>query len=627
MQKDSEKNEDSSDFAKSQRFTGPVLDPKIEILPLKELPWKSFEVLCAGLVEHVHKVKPRLYGESGQNQEGIDFLWQVAGEMGEHFAEAKRYEFIARGKIGKWVNAFLDGKKAKYAEEYILCTAASIRDTKLVDEWTEARKKLEQRGIRAELWDADFIHDVLREAPKLVSRFFSDEIRRRFCVELSFPDRYPTKYPSKNILFGGNHVVIENETCRLDSFLPTEESPNVSAILSFARADLSGTTIAIPGRILVEWIQWTAWARLDEHPPFMPEVFGGKGRFILAAPHARLMLDKTEVEDLRWVLSKAWPYFVERAMSVEKHWRNLRFNKMDDSGSSVVAIGSVRRPLWNLIMDYIRAHDYEAGNSADHIFDGNGTSCIKVYVKDSTKDLEAGYHLLMWAYEKGGIAGRFANDSIALGWSAKNLSHDDGGVWGARHKWDAEFTHEWLFSIFFEKVGKWYAQRMHLQKKPLKRLLEKPSSIDISEYAWSSAILPRREVASASTAKELLSCVHALQSHFCAYSRIAPVTETLTIHVLRSVALLCHARPIQDEHYIRGKLDLGEGELASEVEALINGSRVRPYSGWMDMACRALIACLDDVEVLTKAQIGRLHDELEPVWRRMVEDLLCERFS
>lgn len=627
MQEDFEKDEDSSDFAASQRFNGPILDPKIETLPLKDLPWKSFEILCAGLVEHVYKVKPRLYGDPGQNQEGVDFFWQAAGEMDEHYAEAKRHEFIARGKIEKWVKKFLEGKKAKHAREYILCTSISIRDTKLVDEWSEAKKKLEQRGTRAELWDADSIHDILREAPKLVSRFFSDEIRRRFCVELPFPDRYPTKYPSRNVHFWNNHVVIENETCRLDSFLPTEESPNVSAIISFSRADLSGTTIAIPGRLLVEWIQWTAWARSDEHPPYMPEVFGSKGKFILEAPHARLMLDKAELEDLRWIFSKAWPYFVEWAMSVEKHWRNIRFEKMDESGSPVVTLGSVRRPLWNLIMDYVRAHDCEAGNSADHIFDGNSTACIKVYVKDTKKDLEAGYHLLMWGYEKGGIAGRFANDSIAVGWSAKELSHIDGDIWGPRHKWDAEFTHEWFFSILLEKVEKWYAQRIHLQKGRLKRLLEKPTSIDLSEYAWSSARLPKREVASAATAKELLSCVRALQSHFCAYARIAPVTEALTKHVLRSVALLCHARPLQDEHYIRGKLDLGEGTLATEVDALINGNRVKPYSGWMDMACRALIACLDDAETLTQAQLGRLHDELEPVWRRMVEDLLCERFS
>jgi hypothetical protein len=150
--------------------------------------------------------------------------------------------------------------------------------------------------------------------------------------------------------------------------------------------------------------------------------------------------------------------FIDSARSVEKQWRTLRFGSMAEGGSLVISIGTLRRPLWNLVMDYVRFHDYEEGSSDEHIFDGRSGACIKVYAKEGTMDLDAGYHLLLWGYEKGGIASRFANDSIALGWSPSELSYIEGKVWGPRHKWDAEFAHEWLFSVLLARVEKWYAK-------------------------------------------------------------------------------------------------------------------------------------------------------------------------
>ena len=52
-----------------------VIDPKLPLLPLHELPWERFEELVLEIVqEEENPVEIRPYGLRGQNQHGIDVI-------------------------------------------------------------------------------------------------------------------------------------------------------------------------------------------------------------------------------------------------------------------------------------------------------------------------------------------------------------------------------------------------------------------------------------------------------------------------------------------------------------------------------------------------------------------------
>jgi hypothetical protein len=70
-------------------------------------------------------------------------------------------------------------------------------DTKLVEAWHKAERKLEEKKIIPTLWDYDVIQEKLRKAKRITEKYYGIEAATRFCSNLPVVDSYPYSYRKK----------------------------------------------------------------------------------------------------------------------------------------------------------------------------------------------------------------------------------------------------------------------------------------------------------------------------------------------------------------------------------------------------------------------------------------------
>lgn len=104
-----------------------IIEPKLGALPFHQMSWEDFEKLCARLIQHQylgHGIQVFQYGRAGQNQKGIDIIWQARRDTQYSVAQVKRWKKVNPGNIRDWVKAFLE---AELARETTACSMAANR--------------------------------------------------------------------------------------------------------------------------------------------------------------------------------------------------------------------------------------------------------------------------------------------------------------------------------------------------------------------------------------------------------------------------------------------------------------------------------------------------------------------
>ena len=150
----------------------PPVSTRATKLPFGELSWENFEQLVERMAGRSADVVYRArYGRSGQAQEGIDVYARLSG--GRHICwQARNRERITAAEIRRAVDDFLDGKWAASSERFVLCTQASLADTKLQDAIEKEAGRLRERNILFEVLDGGQLSDKLREYPEIIDDFF-----------------------------------------------------------------------------------------------------------------------------------------------------------------------------------------------------------------------------------------------------------------------------------------------------------------------------------------------------------------------------------------------------------------------------------------------------------------------
>jgi|GEM_PF-3165628 len=159
----------------------PVQTRKQE-LPFGELTWEDFEKLCYRLARLEAQVEHcQLYGERGQNQQGIDIYARKAASAQYTVYQCKRENGFTSTKIKAAVTKFLKGEWVKKTDTFVLCTKESLKDTKRTDTFEEQREMLHHKEISFVKWDSDQLSTKLKSHPKIVDDFFGRAWAEAFC--------------------------------------------------------------------------------------------------------------------------------------------------------------------------------------------------------------------------------------------------------------------------------------------------------------------------------------------------------------------------------------------------------------------------------------------------------------
>jgi hypothetical protein len=609
-----------------------VDDLPIASLPLSSISWPRFEALCAQILNDGGDEKVRQavqYGRPGQNQYGIDIVAYRIGAQKHIVAQCKRVQRLSATNIESAINGFLNGPKAGFTSKYILCTSTTLGDeTAAVDAWTDAYNRLVDANIEAELWDSPRLNDLLRTRPAIVTRFFGAECARRFCDPASPSGLYPSQFRRHFVGEFENQLALEQVTTRLDVNLPCERFPYLGGILTFARADLSGISFSISAKTLLTWAQWRAWAapKHDERPYAKQSTV--PGRYVLSADGIRLTLNTEEVQDLDWILHKAWEHFLQAADGLEKYWRFLRFRRSTHDEQGFV-VARVSREVWRSMLEFANMHDFENGETSRHIFDRSGGQ-LKIFNPNSRQTTASAHHLMLKAVSAGGMALQWEQDSLLVTWQPPVLMPDDGSLIGSGEYWDVEHAHEWLVTTFAGWANDWARQARvpETRKGWFGRSRIRPPVVPVQLQIDSGAILPRRDFHSPRTASELLElCTH-LQGHFYLDKSGVPVKRETTTSVLQLVMRFLNLGGEGERRYVAGKLTLEAHMLDAEIPRLIaDTSRRFDLVAWLDNALSCLIQLLRNAEHLAQSDVDFAVDLLLPAANRVREDLLCQAFS
>lgn len=622
-------------FSKFERQPEPVVDGKIELLPLHEgLTPENFERLIARLADPADGMSVRAfrYGKSGSTQGGVDVMVVDSTARKCDYFEGKRWACIAKGDITAWVSKFLQGPHAADARRFVVCTTFNVFEvTALATEWKECAKLLAAHKIDGDLWDGAKIHTLLRHRRPIVSELFGDDVADRYCVqEFRTPaDLTERTFDVERIQQLGRSLSLQNNSICCEVLLPSDDEMSTGAMLHFARRDLSGVSITISGKELVRWMQWRAHAQSDEACPYANPMVGDESRFVLMASSARVILNREEIRYLNWALRTAWASFFKTASNQLAVYRCGRFKRLHGNRGPFVLV-SVERSVWRAMLDFAQEHDVAKGSGPWHIFDG-APGCLKVYTQRATDRFDRGYHAILYAYDAGSIWLPW-DTGVAIGWKIPMIFGAAVDV-SPRTNWDAEFTHDWLLEEFIPQVLLWMdaARREKLHKPDFRsKRATKPilhGTVDISGFASSSAIgLNLRTVPE--DFKELHACVGVLQSHFNGRRSEVEIEPALAKAVLTAIDRALTFARLSHEGYLRSVLSVPlEEDLVQTIRARTRADAAASSPAAMDFQLRGLLEVMDAVKAVPAGEWRSIAAVLQPVLDRYNEDVVCDLFT
>jgi hypothetical protein len=163
--------------------SGPVVT-RLQELPFERLTWENFERLCVRLVQREGDVEHcQLYGTRGQDQQGIDIYARSHSGSGYRVYQCRRVERFGPASIRDAITDLLQGKWAKSADTFVLCTSHTTIATQYAEEIEKQAQRLGEHNVTFAVWDAAYLASRLKQEPRLVDDFFGRPYTVAFCGE------------------------------------------------------------------------------------------------------------------------------------------------------------------------------------------------------------------------------------------------------------------------------------------------------------------------------------------------------------------------------------------------------------------------------------------------------------
>jgi hypothetical protein len=157
----------------------PLVVPAPSVLNTHELPWATFERLILRIAREVDDARdPRLYGNPGQAQHGIDIVGFFA-EAPPTVYQAKDVGTFSSPDLRKAIEKYALGRRPFGATRLVVAVGCGVRETAALE--TLAALRAEHRDLQIEVWDKEEISRLLENRFDLVSRFFGTDTARAFC--------------------------------------------------------------------------------------------------------------------------------------------------------------------------------------------------------------------------------------------------------------------------------------------------------------------------------------------------------------------------------------------------------------------------------------------------------------
>jgi len=163
----------------------PPTRTQLQLLPFQELEWENFERLCYRLVKTRGDVEQwaALYGSRGQKQYGIDIYSRRPDAKRYSCWQSKRHKHLTPALLKAAIAEFENGTWAAKSEEFVICSSASIQDTKLQNEIEAQTRRLLGNNLTLTVLGQTELSTELKDKSRLVRDFFGREWVPDFCLD------------------------------------------------------------------------------------------------------------------------------------------------------------------------------------------------------------------------------------------------------------------------------------------------------------------------------------------------------------------------------------------------------------------------------------------------------------
>lgn len=176
--------------------------PRLQTLPLTDLPWKTFEQLCCRIAMTEPDVsRTHLYGVPGDDQQGIDVVVKkyVQNDEQTWCIQCKNHQYFSPGEFETAI------RELEYqADRYVFCLACEAKSS---------LRKIEKQYNNIELWDLEDISRKLKNLPHIVGDFFHPAWIEAFCtpdLPVESSSIINTPYRLHGVLYGLGGAEVEN---------------------------------------------------------------------------------------------------------------------------------------------------------------------------------------------------------------------------------------------------------------------------------------------------------------------------------------------------------------------------------------------------------------------------------
>lgn len=460
-------------------------------LPFTQLTSEQFEQYCEWLLikdknlNNVHRIKG-----NGHYQGRLDICANLA-KFPQQLAvyECKCWENLSTQELENTFKKFKQNDLIPKIKKYVIILAQDQLTRNTQKKWDEIHQELHILGIESELWTAVTLTAMSQPYPDIVSKFFpmasgsqfyNEWMLRAHFIEklhkaLTDPDEN-NREAAKEFLdfsslnysdfdetfFEDGNWKIKKKWIEISALLPTQNHVG-SATITVKTHDAHGVSVILENKWMLENFLGNSGQPINSR--YRPFYIGTSSNLseVIDLQNCRFDLPIEVIQQITEVADNLTTAYLRAIQKIEDIWKAYNFPFISRNGRTYVALCTLSKEIWDLMIKFTNVHDVDNGDTEWHIFSAS-RNFIQLYTGEKYKPVEDVYHAMFWAENIEDINDK---DELTLLWEPplSKIPVSD------KQWWSCQTSFEWMAEKFIPEVISWDKKKsIFTYFSPLKRI-------------------------------------------------------------------------------------------------------------------------------------------------------------
>ena len=393
-------------------------------LPFTQLTSEQLEQYCEWLLykdkdlTNVHRIQG-----NGHYQGGLDICANLAKSPQKLAAyECKCWRSLSIQELENTVKKFKQNDLLPNINKYVIILAQEEVPRNISKKWHEIHQELHALGVESELWTAVTLTTMSQPYPDIVSKFFPMAPESQFYNEwmlrthfietlhkvLIDPDENNREAAKEFLDFSSLNYSDFDETFYKDgnweikrkwievsALLPTQNHVG-SATITVKTHDAHGVSVILENKWMLENFLGNSGQPI--HSRYRPFYIGTTSNQseVIDLQNCRFNLPIEVIQQITEVADNLNTAYLGAIQKIEDIWKAYNFPFISWNGRTYVALCTLSKEIWNLMIKFTNVHDVDNGDTEWHIFSAS-RNFIQLYTGEKYKPVEDVYHGMFWA--------------------------------------------------------------------------------------------------------------------------------------------------------------------------------------------------------------------------------------